>query len=78
MVAITDPTFKNLYINMQYNARFYRLALYLAIITAIVAIVLCIISIVYYNRDVKYRNNTEKANDFLTLLFPEYKDFKSS
>ena len=76
MVAIPNlSTFKNLYINMQNDRRIYKLALYVAIITAIVAIVLCIISIVYYNRDVKYRNNTEKANDFLTLLFPEYVNY---
>jgi ABC-type cobalt transport system substrate-binding protein len=78
MVAITDPTFKNLYIGMQKNARFYKLTFWVTIIMIIVATTLFAFSIVYYNNDSKYRNNTEKANDFLTLLFPEYKDFKSS
>jgi len=78
MVAITDPTFKNLYIGMQKNARFYNLALVVVIIMIIVATTLFAFSIVYYKNDSKYRNNADNANDFLTLLFPEYKDFKSS
>jgi hypothetical protein len=78
MAVIPDPsTFKGLYINMQNDRRFYKLAFTVTIIILCIAIVLAIISIVYYNRDVEYRTNTKNANSFLTLLFPEYVNYSA-
>ena len=77
MSPISDFSYKSLYINMQNGIRRNKIILVTAIFLIIIAIVLFAFSIVYYENDSKYRNNSDKANDFLTLLFPEYVNYSA-
>lgn len=77
MSPISDFSYKSLYINMQNDKNFYNRAFIFTLIIVAITIGFFVWSIILYNMDVEYRNNTEKANDFLTLLFPEYVNYSS-